>query len=86
MTKDGGHIFYTCAPLYACQDNGSPTCKFCEGGLALCTICGGAEGTLPSECPGIEMSEYQEDAVWLYKTLDFKNGKWFNPKENANES
>jgi hypothetical protein len=29
------------------------------------------------------MTEEQEDAVYKTGTLDFKDGKWFNPKEKV---
>lgn len=46
-----------------------------EHGLAHCKVCGGAEGSLPTDCPGQLMSEQQEDAV--YKGwMDFKDGVW----------
>lgn len=30
----------------------SDRCSVCEGRLALCVTCGGAEGSLPTDCPG----------------------------------
>ena len=77
-----GHKYYSCAPLYMCRDNGGWSCLYCDGGLCDCTVCGGAEGSLTSECPGVRMTEEQEYLVSKPGTLDFKNGKWFNPKEN----
>lgn len=50
-------------------------CNICDGGLALCKVCGGAEGSLPKECPGSRMTSDQEDAVYA-GTLDFVGGKW----------
>ena len=26
--------------------------------LAICTVCGGAEGSLPTECPGVEIVDH----------------------------
>lgn len=48
---------------------------FCDGGLASCTICGGFEGTLPTECPGRHMYEWQKSGVWK-SVLDFVDGNW----------
>lgn len=45
--------------------------------LAACDVCGGGEGSLPSECPGERMSEAQEAAVYSGKT-DFKGGQWID--------
>ncbi len=67
MTK---HTLYKCPP--ECDH---PHCPICEGGLALCIVCGGAEGSLPTDCPGYKMSQTQEDNVFN-KTLDFINGEW----------
>jgi len=50
-------------------------CKFCVGGLFLCTVCGGAESSLTTDCPGEKMTEDQHIGVSLGK-LDFINGKW----------
>jgi hypothetical protein len=47
----------------------------CEGGLALCAVCGGLEGALPTECPGRWMSLVEQDQVYL-GLLDFLGGKW----------
>jgi hypothetical protein len=43
--------------------------------LALCKICGGAEGSLPTECPGVQMSCGQMESVYS-RTLDFRDGRW----------
>lgn len=61
-------------------------CQFCDGGLGACTVCNGAEGTLPSDCPGVKMSQEQQDQVYhgvsdpslpdgKLKFLNFKEGK-----------
>ena len=55
-----------------CQIN---HCGICDGGLAVCTVCGGAEGSLPSECPGEKMTHNQEQGVYN-DGLDYKDGKW----------
>lgn len=39
-------------------------CMVCEGGLALCVVCGGAEGSMPSDCPGHRMEPEVQDAVY----------------------
>lgn len=46
-----------------------------EDGLAHCKICGGAEASLPTNCPGTRMSEEIADEVQAGK-LDFIDGKW----------
>ncbi len=54
-----------------------PNCQFCEGGLYVCTVCKGGEGSLPSECPGRKMTSMEQDAVYDGK-LDFRSGRWQN--------
>ena len=47
------------------------TCMICDGGLALCTICGGLEGALLDGCPGIRLTVDQHE--WNYrKFLTFR--------------
>lgn len=65
--------------LYKCQCNGERHCIFCDGGLASCTVCGGGEVTLATECPGRKMTPEEADAV-MDGGLDFVGGKWRVPK------
>lgn len=39
-------------------------CHLCHGGLAVCTVCGGLEGALPTDCPGERMDTDRIDAVY----------------------
>lgn len=50
-------------------------CCVCEGGLAWCVTCGGAEASLPTECPGFMMTAGEQDLVQNGE-LDFKDGQW----------
>lgn len=45
-------------------------CPICEGGLSHCTVCGGLEGSLPTECPGRHMTAQEIEDVYAGK-LDF---------------
>jgi hypothetical protein len=55
-----------------------PYCAICEGGLANCTVCAGAEGSMPTDCPGVRMTPAQCDAVYAAK-LDYRDGEgWVN--------
>lgn len=36
------------------------SCPICEGGLFLCSVCGGSEGSLLPSCPGRQLT-YEED-------------------------
>lgn len=63
------HIWFKC-------DCTKMYCQFRDGGLRLCTVCNGFEGTLTSHCPKTRMTEGQEDAVYKKGTLDFYEGTW----------
>lgn len=68
------HTWYVC--------NGGheyPGCMFCDGGLSSCTVCGGAEGSLPTDCPGVEMTKQQADGVYA-GSIDYREGRgWVVP-------
>lgn len=46
-----------------------------EDGLAHCKICGGAESSLPKDCPGRKLSEMEEDQI-TNRQLNFISGQW----------
>lgn len=55
-----------------------------DDSLAHCKVCGGAEGSLPTLCPGRRMTEQEERDVYAGR-LDFTNGPmsggaWWIPK------
>lgn len=62
------HLYFVCN----CNRHG---CQFCDGGLASCVICNGFEGTLPRNCPGIELTPMQREQIYRGE-LDFKDGEW----------
>lgn len=45
------------------------------GELVSCRICRGAEGSLPTECPGVRMSPAMEGRVYA-AVMDFVDGAW----------
>ncbi len=47
-----------------CDCSKDRSCPICDGGLALCQTCGGAEGSLPTHCPGEKMAAEVADAVY----------------------
>lgn len=52
-------------------------CNLCN--LFLCSVCHGAEGSLPTDCPGVRMTEIQETLVYDGQ-LDYREGKgWVAP-------
>lgn len=62
----------------------SQSCFICEGGLGVCTVCGGTEGSLPTDCPGVRMTRVQNDLVYEGK-IDFRVGRgWVTPDGTGN--
>ena len=66
--------------LYKTGDSDAPDAIKDRNGevvLALCRVCGGVEGSLPSDCPGKKMSSLDMDMV--YEGLkDFKDDEWIS--------
>ena len=50
-------------------------CMVCDGGLFVCTVCGGAEGALTTECCGRRMSGAEINDVFNGKK-NFIFGRW----------
>jgi len=44
-------------------------------GITQCTVCNGAEGSLPTECPGVLLGYNELEAVHL-GACDFVGGQW----------
>lgn len=61
---------------------GRPRCNICRGGLTTCEVCGGAEGSLPTDCPGYALSRAERTAI-LEGRVDFESGEWFNLQEGG---
>lgn len=49
-----------------------------EDELLHCKICGGAEASLPTHCPGERMTDVIEGMVQVNQ-MNFVNGKWWVP-------
>ena len=69
-----GHTFVTPA---TCDhpDYMEGRCNVCDGGLAICTTCNGAEGTLATRCPGFPVPGATQDAIYAGR-LDYREGGW----------
>ena len=61
-----GHVLHKCN-----EEN----CRICNGGLAFCLVCQGAEGELTTDCPGDGVTTEQRHAVMMGE-LDYVNGEW----------
>lgn len=46
-----------------CNRESGRACMICDGGLAMCEVCGGAEASLPTHCPGEPMHPEVADEV-----------------------
>ena len=73
------HIYYKCKE--PCE---TIHCNFCDGGLSSCIVCDGAEGSLPSECPGKVMSCKEQELIFD-GDLDFRDGKWIKTEGEENK-
>lgn len=80
-----GHVWYECPKIqgegYTYTHDVPGSCMFCDGGLGLCTICKGFEGTLPTQCPGVAMTEDEQELVYRHY-LDFKDGQWYRKEQD----
>lgn len=74
------HTWYEC--LKPCE---RPGCMFCEGGLGLCTVCHGFEGTLTTDCCGRKLTKDEEHRIYDLGTLDFREGVWVELKPKTPE-
>jgi hypothetical protein len=55
--------------------DGKHTFEKRDDDLASCSVCKGGEGSLPTECPGIAMTEDQQSRIYG-GTLDYVRGAW----------
>lgn len=54
-------------------------CVYCGGGLSSCDVCLGAEGSLPTDCPGEPMGKEREARVYAGE-IDYREGRgWCVP-------
>jgi hypothetical protein len=63
---------YKCLETPACRKEG---CLACEGGLSICALCGLYEGSLTTDCPGVECYGSHADAVYAGH-IDYRDGVW----------
>lgn len=77
MDERSCHIWFKCAPNAHDNDmDGGWSCMFCQGGLSACTVCGGLEGALTTQCPGRKLSEEEIDLVYAQQ-IDFNQHRWW---------
>lgn len=63
---------------FICNKQDCYPCQWCDGGLFACIICGGAEGSLTTECCGRQLTEQEERRIYTVGDLNFRNGQWVN--------
>lgn len=77
------HTYYQCDDDHG--DVFGSSCPFCDGGLAMCTTCGGAEGDLPTHCPGEKMTDLRRRLV-ADRVIDYRWPKgWIVVNETGEE-
>ena len=67
--------------LYETGDDGTPASILDRNGevvLTLCKVCRGAEGAMPTDCPGERLTGDQLDEIYSHR-LDYKGGEWVTP-------
>lgn len=58
-----------------CRCGYDRNCNVCDGGLAICSLCGLAEGSLTTDCSGQESYREYGDRVYAGE-IDFIGGRW----------
>src|SRR5215467_3944685 len=51
-------------------------CFLCHGGLGLCEVCGGMEGSLTTDCPGEPMHDLVESEVYAGRVDYLRREGW----------
>jgi len=62
------------------RDNCDGSCILCT--LAVCKVCGLIEGSLTTDCPGVDAFKEHGDAVYA-GTEDFRDGQWVKACSDA---
>jgi len=52
-------------------------CPICDGGIAVCKVCGLIEGSLTTDCPGKKCHSIHGENVYR-GLIDFVDGQWVN--------
>jgi hypothetical protein len=66
------HDFYTSKDISIHDSWGQ--LNIVDGGLSLCKVCGGLEGALTTDCPGVRMPHDTEKSVYEGE-IDYLEGK-----------
>lgn len=75
------HILLTAADISPDDEWGQR--NIVDGGLAVCKVCGGSEGSLTTECLGVKVT-YEQDRAVYRGLMDFAEGRWlYNQKSKS---
>lgn len=69
------HKYETHDTNYHANDVWARACAICDGGLSICTVCHGLEGSLTTDCPEAGITENQRSEIYG-GCLDYRNGAW----------
>jgi len=75
------HDFYTAADFMDADPDSWGVRNIVEGGLAVCKVCGGGEGSLTTDCPG-EKIPYEKDQRVYAGKIDYREGQGWVPEKN----
>jgi len=73
------HVYRTptdCRCRFQGRDGYDDYCAVCDGGLAVCKVCGLAEGELTTECPGDGKPWHKLGDAVRRGHIDFWDGRW----------
>lgn len=69
------HTFINHGSTCPADINQGERCAVCDGGLKICSVCNGAEGTLTTHCPQVWINGPELDEIYA-RRRDYKDGTW----------
>lgn len=73
---DWSKVDKNCHVPVKCTSKDCHGCMFCAGGLYACSVCGGGEGSMTSQCPGRRLTETELEKVYA-EEVDFFHNQWW---------
>ena len=73
------HVYYTADDISDTDSWGQS--NIVDGGLGVCKVCGGMEGSLTTDCPG-ERIPYEKDQEVYAGKIDYREGRGWVPELN----
>lgn len=79
------HVFRTPEDCNCNQLENGQSCPVCDGGIAICKVCGLMEGALTTDCPGVWSDFEYGDRVYKGE-IDYREGQgWVAEKNPTNQ-